>query len=124
MHISPKEQEPLALINKVADSNSFKPTWFLGGICKAVYVNLCTMLSSTENKAKFVSRMLNDSVLKPQSLRWFSPKVIEKIRPAHPLDLAKGAVSTSDVAKRTAFGKAYQNCFEDPRKPGAFPPSA
>ncbi len=116
MNISPKEQEPLALINSVANKNSFRPSWFLGGICKAVYVKLCTIFSSTENKAKFVSRMLNDSALQPKSLRWFSPQVIEKIRPAHPLDLAKGAVSTSDVAKRTAFGKAYQNCFEEPRK--------
>ncbi len=109
--------KPLDLINDVVQTNRFKPTWFLGGLCKAVYVNLRTLFSSTEQKAKYVSRMLNENCMQPMSLRWFSPAVIEKIRPAHPLDLAKGAASTQSVAKKIAFGKAYQNCFEQIRDP-------
>lgn len=107
---NPKEAE--ALINKVVDDNKFQSTWLLGGICKAVYVTLRTIFYSTEDKAKFVSHMLNSDSLSPQSLCWFSTEIIKKIRPAHPLDLAKGAASTSSTAKKAAFGQAYHQCFE------------
>ncbi len=116
------QRDPVTLINNVAENNHIKPTWFLGGICKAVFVNLRTLFSSTDEKAKYASRMLNENCMQPQSLRWFSPEVIEKIRPAHPLDLAKGAASTQSVAKKAAFGKAYANCFESGRVEPPPPP--
>lgn len=100
----------LGLIEGVVKDNKFKSTWFFGGLGSAILTKIQALFSS-KSTAEILSINLNEGKASPATLRWFSDRVIEQVKPSHPLDLAQACASAWSKHTKIALGKAYEGCF-------------